>query len=119
MRVELKTLRERVQRTDLQIDALARQLDGERSARAKLALGEAPAPTPSRPVPPPDFKLKKADNSYVPTVPYDLQRIRASQPEVPAALDPGWGTETTTTEPITVVSTRTDPALPAQKAPKK
>ena len=107
------------------MDALSRQLENERAARAKLTSGEVAAATAKTAprsgvtqAPPAGYKLQPADTSRQPTVPYDLQRIRASQPQLPA-LDPGWGAETTVTEPITGVPPKTDPALPVVKPPKK
>jgi hypothetical protein len=103
------------QRLQMQIDSLSRQLDTERSGRARLAterdeLREKLSLSP-----------KSKDFSHEETRPYELGALRGTQPEMAAAQLPAeWGEESTDpgTQPVTLRPTvRTDPLYPAAPRP--
>ena len=101
------------QRLQMQIDSLSRQLDTERSGRARLAterdeLREKLSLSP-----------KAKDFSHEETRPYELGALRGTQPEIPAVpLPPEWGDDSTDpgSKPVTLRPVvKTDPLYPAQR----
>ncbi len=103
LKAEVKSLKERLAKSEMET--------GIPTTRSKVRTDPAypgSEATAVRPV------LQPADSSRQPTVPYNLQKIRAGLP----AEAQGWGEENTVTEPLTTSDRGTDPSQPAYK-PKK